>query len=285
MDIKLPLSVQSVEFASISLNDTSHYRTSNKNLKIDDRDFIICVKSVATYRVKEGDFVTIDVCEGADESSVNLFLNGSVFGALLHQRALLPLHGCSIKINGNGVIICGSSGAGKSSLTYALCRGDAQFINDDITPLRVTKHEVKIVPLESRIKLWDDTLSTFGVDYSALNKIRPQINKFYTSVQDPLKEDVELQHIIILSIGTDNYFHSKELTGTAKYNALRRSIYRKHYLKGMPETEKLYFNQLMSIAQKVRVTLMIRPKDNDILESTNYLKELIINGSKEPNSL
>jgi len=278
MTLELPLAVKSIEFADVSLSDSSHFRISYDNLKVNERDFIIRVKSIATYRVTDGDNITVDVCYGADEPSVSLFLNGSVFGAVLHQKAMLPLHGSSFVFEGKGVIICGSSGAGKSSISYAICQDGGQFINDDITPIKVSATGAKIVPINSRVKLWGDTLNLFSQEKSSLDKIRPELNKFYVPLNNALKSERELDHIIILTIGSDCNYQSYELNGIQKYNAIRRNIYRKFYLKGMPDTERLYINQLFTLAQKVRVTHVVRPLIGDVMESAKFVKNLLLSG-------
>ena len=42
-----------------------------------------------------------------------------------------PIHGACVAIDGRGVLLCGDSGAGKSSLSYACARAGWQFISDD----------------------------------------------------------------------------------------------------------------------------------------------------------
>ncbi|MEG8053162.1 hypothetical protein QP185_07710 [Sphingomonas aerolata] len=44
------------------------------------------------------------------------YLLGTALGALLHQRALLPLHCNAIVHDGKAFLFCGDSGAGKSTL-------------------------------------------------------------------------------------------------------------------------------------------------------------------------
>ncbi len=275
MSYNFPLKVKSIEFTTLPVSDSTHFKISYPNLKINEKDFIFSVDNVATYRVTEGDYITIDICDNADESSVNLFLNTYALGALLHQRALLSLHGCSFFLNGIGAVICGHSGAGKSSISYALCRSGGQFINDDITPVRMTSSQVMVIPLNEKIKLWEDTLNKLEVDFSNMEKIRPMINKFFTSVEDNLKEECELNHIIILSVSEDCKYHFEELSGLHKYNAIRRNIYRKSYLRGMPHTQEIYFSQLFSLAQKVKVTEVKRPKDSDIMECAEHIRRIL----------
>jgi len=53
-------------------------------------------------------------------------------GATLgEQRALAPLHGALVVRNGTGVMLCGDSFAGKSTLAYACARAGWTYVSDD----------------------------------------------------------------------------------------------------------------------------------------------------------
>jgi len=53
----------------------------------------------------------------------------------LWTRFATPIHAACVAINGRGVLLCGDSGAGKSSLSYACARAGWQFISDDCSYL------------------------------------------------------------------------------------------------------------------------------------------------------
>lgn len=62
------------------------------------------------------------------------FLEAAVC-TLLESLYLTPLHAACVQIGGRGVLLCGESGAGKSSLAYACARSGWAFLSDDSSAL------------------------------------------------------------------------------------------------------------------------------------------------------
>lgn len=60
------------------------------------------------------------------------FLDVAVL-TMVQQRYLAPVHGACIARNGRGVLLCGPSSAGKSTLAYACSRAGWSYMSDDAT--------------------------------------------------------------------------------------------------------------------------------------------------------
>lgn len=58
------------------------------------------------------------------------FLEGTAW-ILLESLYLTSIHGACVELDGHGVLLCGDSGAGKSSLAYACARNGWKFLSDD----------------------------------------------------------------------------------------------------------------------------------------------------------
>ncbi len=58
------------------------------------------------------------------------FLEGTA-QALLCRLHLTPIHSACVQLHGRGVLLCGDSGAGKSSLAFACAREGWAFLSDD----------------------------------------------------------------------------------------------------------------------------------------------------------
>jgi HPr Serine kinase C-terminal domain len=55
--------------------------------------------------------------------------------SMLASSYVTPLHGACIELDGKGVLLCGNSGAGKSSLAFACARAGWRYISDDASYL------------------------------------------------------------------------------------------------------------------------------------------------------
>jgi hypothetical protein len=64
---------------------------------------------------------------------------------LLNQMYLVPLHAACVQMNGRGVLLCGDSGAGKSSLAYACARRGWTFVADDTCALIRNRADMTVV--------------------------------------------------------------------------------------------------------------------------------------------
>lgn len=265
-----------IKYGEIEPEPNGSYIFSRPHFKIKEEDFFLDIKNVARYRVQNGTTIQYFPYEEADENSINLFLEGSVLGALLHQRGILPFHGSSFHYKGKGIMICGHSGAGKSSLTTAFCQKGGVFINDDISPVTVSDQEITILPVKTRIKLWKDALKKLEIGQNGLSRIRPEMDKFYFPVEEKINTGHKLDRIFVLTSHQKEEYSAKELDGIAKYNVLRHQVYRRVYLKGMPETEKKYFKQLFALAKKVSVVSIARPVICDIHDTMRFIEKEIL---------
>ena len=59
---------------------------SEENVQVNQREYVVFAEGVGSFYARDGNEVEFSVLEGADEGWVNLYLNGQVTVALLHQR-------------------------------------------------------------------------------------------------------------------------------------------------------------------------------------------------------
>lgn len=229
-------------------------------------EFAMKVEGVGSFYACNGNEVEYSLCSASSPRDAELYLNGSVYGAILHQRHILPLHGSSFIHSEKGVMICGDTGSGKSSVTAAFVLARAEFLTDDVTPVVFRDTRPCVLALSDRIKLWDNTLEQLKLQKNGLGRIAPGTEKFYYPFENGKREFFPLNMVFILNVSDNSEIVLTEITGAGKAAVLRNEIYRPEYLKGMKENEEIFFHQILEVSRNIRVVSVCRPKDIAIEE-------------------
>ena len=141
--------------------------TNGSDLHVVDGGAVLIVDKAARFFVADGSRIVIEREDGASDRNVRLFLLGSAFGLLLHQRRLLPLHANAVEIDGNVVAFMGESGAGKSTLAAWLNDRGFPLIADDVTVVQFDGAIPMIQPGLPRLRLWQAVVEATGRDPAA----------------------------------------------------------------------------------------------------------------------
>jgi hypothetical protein len=188
------------------------------------------IADVAAYLVEDGRRVTVAPRVSAETPAVRVFLLGSVFGLLCHQRGLLPLHAGCVEIDGKAVAFAGHSGAGKSTLAAAFLRRGFTLLADDVTVIDLSGADGPMVlPSFPRIKLWRDTMDAMGMPYSGLERVRPEVEKFQLPIDAGFgRGPLPLGAVSHLKTAKD-YRHTgaRVLSGSYALSALLDAVYRR----------------------------------------------------------
>lgn len=127
---------------------------------------LLVVDKTARYFVADGSRIVVQPEEGASSRNVRLFLLGSAFGLLLHQRGLLPLHANAVEIDGRAVAFAGGPGAGKSTLAAWFSDRGFALIADDVAVIDFEGKTPIIQPGLPRLRLWERVIEATGRDPS-----------------------------------------------------------------------------------------------------------------------
>lgn len=270
MQLKFPLSDVKIEITDIKKEvDTPLY--DDGFFRLNQNEFSMNVENVGWFYASNGNYISMVLNPRATQANIELYLNGSTYGAILHQRKIMPMHASCFVYNNAGVMLCGESGAGKSSLTASMVIDGNSFLTDDITPILFSNEQLLIWTMSDRIKLWEDSLLQLNKDKKGLHKIDPETEKFYFPLNSYKKSTYPLNHIFLISFHENIGIEFQELKGAEKVTALRQEIYRLEYLNGMPENEVFYFNKLVEISNSIKITKLFRPKNIPIEQTKNAL--------------
>lgn len=133
-----------------------------------DQCLLLTIPGVGRYRIRGGQEILVDAAEGVPDRNVRLYLLGSAFGALLHQRGLLPLHANAIEVDGKAVAFMGEAGAGKSTLAAWFHDRGFRVIADDVCVVQFDADgKILACPGIPRLRLWEEALRATGREAAA----------------------------------------------------------------------------------------------------------------------
>jgi hypothetical protein len=153
------------------------------NLKewVDTADcLLIRARDVAEYEVKYGRQIRVWPSSGATPKDIELFLFGVAWGALCHQRGILPLHASAILAKGRIAAFAGPSGIGKSTTAALMGSLGYKVLTDDILPVSLNRHSVPGAwPFLRRLKLEKDSVTSLSLVPSELVSEKLDDNRYF----------------------------------------------------------------------------------------------------------
>jgi hypothetical protein len=279
------LHIQSVD-VTIGIDHVSDHldqvTTSGVLFESNGKEFLLRLPNVGKFLVKNGSQILVDPKPNATPEEIRLFLQGSVFGALMHQRGFLPLHGSAVEIPGGAMLILGHSASGKSTLTASLTQTGFPFIADDIAAIKEgPSGQCFVFRGIPHIKLWEDVRERLFPDGS-YQKVRPQIEKFRIPVprMDESDDPIRIETIVCLTTKNMAGISHQLLKGAEKIPVLRNHIFRDQIVAGSAMLAN-HFSLLEKLARQVRLYNLERPTDPLNIETlAAYTKTHIINSKR-----
>ncbi len=236
--------------------------------------FLLSVGNVARYLVTDGNRIVIERAREAENRSVRVFLLGSAFGALLHQRGLLPLHGSAIAVNGGSVAFLGPSGTGKSTLAAAFLERGYKILADDVCALSVQEDGVPLaIPGYSQLNLWRDAAGKLGLETTLLLKARYGLEKYACPLGDKFcRQPLPLTCIYALETTNTREFDLTPLQGMDKLTPILHNTYRRRFLEGLGGRTD-HFRHCAASGRHVKVVRVTRPSYGFLLDRLADLVE------------
>jgi hypothetical protein len=221
---------------------------------------LLQVDGVARYLVSEGRTITVDRDPAADDDDIKTFLLGSVFGALMHQRGDLVLHGSAVEWNGQCAVFMGASGVGKSTLASAFGRKGHAMLTDDLCVVRLgTDGTMCAHPGFPQIKLWLDSLEQLEISAEGLRRIRRKLEKRAVSLGDQfVTRPLAVRKLYVLRPHNREEFTLTVLQGPQKFAVLKNNTYRFGFLADI-DGRAGHFQHALRLAQQAPVAVVQRP--------------------------
>jgi hypothetical protein len=221
---------------------------------------LLTVPNVARYRIEAGREIIVEPQPAAPERNVRLYLLGSAFGALLHQRGLLPLHANAVEIDGKAVAFMGESGAGKSTLAAWFHDRGFRVIADDVCVVQFgVDGVVRACPGLPRLRLAEEVLQATGREASAFPRSYlgdEDFRKYDVAIDTNAARDAsEIGAAFILAKGDG--FSVEALGGVDAANAVFDHTYRGHYVDQV-DGHRAHWTATITLVEKVPVFRLSR---------------------------
>ncbi|NJC06133.1 hypothetical protein GGQ97_001926 [Sphingomonas kaistensis] len=231
----------------------------------------LVIPEAGSFVVRAGREIIVDALPGIPERNVRLFLLGSAMGLLLHQRGLFPLHANAVALDGRAIAVAGATGAGKSTLAAWFSRQGLGLVGDDVIALKPTGEGMVALPGPPRVRLWRQSLDTFGLGSEGLEPsyVDPGFDKWDLPVplSDHEADELPLGCIYVLSDGPGIAIH--RLGGAAAAGALFDHTYRGAYVEQVGGAAG-HWQAVARIAASVPVFSLERPRDLSQLDGLGH---------------
>ncbi len=222
-------------------------------------EFLLQLDDIAHFWVCEGERITFARSPQATDADVQVFLLGSAFGALLHQRGMLPLHGSSVATPEGVVAFVGYSGHGKSTLARAFANRGYPVLSDDVCAISTELGAPLASPSVPWMRLWGDMQRHLDGDRER-DRVREGQEKYIVPLGEQFAcESMPLRAVVELTVGNSDDLWVQHLADMDKSQVLLRHTYRSRFVNGLG-LERTHFMQVMQVASQIEVYRLRRPQ-------------------------
>lgn len=246
---------------TILVSDQLLERVSEDACITEPERFYLNLSGVASYEVRDGTKIEIKLAQNADLREVKLYLLGTCFGMLLHQRNILAFHASSVATPKGAVFFTGPSGIGKSTLLYTLTQLGYTMLSDDVIGISLKEASLPMaLPSFPRSKLREDSALKLGLEPSPEDTTVPNLDKTQLDLR---------QHFSAASVPVRRIYNLHADDGSdiriipkVPFDALTTIVentYRAEFLDH-PSLRTSHFGLVTQLANHIGVFDVFRPK-------------------------
>ena len=138
---------------------------------------VIDVPDCVRIGLTDGRDIIVDPAPGAPWPEIQTWLLGPGLGVICHQRRVLPLHACAIRVGNGALGIVGNSGAGKSTTATAMVQRGHRLLGDDVL---VADPETGVAqPCFPMVKLWDSSRNALEIGREGQQAVGRKVGKWH----------------------------------------------------------------------------------------------------------
>jgi hypothetical protein len=235
---------------------------SGPTWQIAGKQFLLRIPDIARFLLNEGHEIVFTPESDAGAADIPIFILGTVFGILLHQREQIVLHASAVRVNGKAVLFCGPSGAGKSTLAAALAQRGYPLVTDDFCTVTVNGSGPPLVHPDGRqLKLWAQAIDRLDLAQQRGERVRQSLEKFYVEPGEVFTEPLALGAVYALREARPPLKPGIERPNVVDAALLlRRNAYRSLLVRRMDQKAN-YFHAATAIANVAGIFHLTRALD------------------------
>ncbi len=230
--------------------------------------FLLRAPGIGRFLLKRGQEVVFEREPGVPAQACAAYLQGTVMGALLHQRGGIVLHASGIEADGGAILFAGASGEGKSTLAAALSTRGYPVVCDDVSHVSFNQDGRPLVSSDARrLKLTDESIHATGLETGRREAVLANTHKTYVK---PAKHwtscDLPLRAIYLLRSAAVNDAVVARLPSALALNELRGNAHRPKIVLHTGQLPR-YFASSVKILEHALVYVIERERDLSKLAS------------------
>jgi hypothetical protein len=224
--------------------------------------FLLSVPNVARYLIVGGREIRIELEPGVELDDALVYLLGTAFGLLQHQRGRMVLHASAVAVGEKAALFSGPSGAGKSTLAAALNQRGYACVSDDVCGIDFSSGAPVVLPDGRMLKLWSDAVGHLEMGERQGPAIRRQLDKFYIEPQSTaVDRSLAVAAVYMLRVaGPERKAGVSRLGNADAAVILRRNAYRPNVIKKIG-LEGAYLGWSSGLQRHAGVFSLTRPFD------------------------
>jgi len=231
-------------------------------------ELIVEIPGLMRMAMRNGCTLAYDPVAGADPGDLALYLGGTGFGALLHQRGRVVLHASAVLMNGHAVLFCGPSGARKSTLATALVDAGHGHIADDFCTIDFDRDGTPMIAADGRRHtLWQRAIDGLALPDRRGKAVQTGLDKYFVDPREAITTTKPIGAIFVLEAAEQIAIlrvKPLEMLHIVTSNAYRPQ------LVTLMQQQRLYFDATARIAKRASIRRLQRPLAFD------HMPELIV---------
>ena len=230
--------------------------------QIAGKRFLLRIPDIARFLLNAGSEIVFTPESDEGLADVPIFILGTVFGILLHQREQIVLHASAVRVNGKAVLFCGPSGAGKSTLAAALAQRGYPLVTDDFCTISINGAGAPLVYPDGRqLKLWAQAIDRLDLAQQRGERVRKAIEKFYVDPVEVFTEPLSLGAVYALREARPPHMPGIERPNVVDAALLlRRNAYRPLLVRRLGQRAN-YFHAATAVADTAGIFYLTRALD------------------------